>query len=706
MLPASEVHEGGELRREWSGFFQLDMSGVSLIPADSYSSLDESLAARAKVCPQDLPSPFIRSSATCAPISIKRPGDPDESSPKRRKVGASGPVNAVQLVHGMGLSLPPQPYGNHKHRGGPHNGCVSQRLATILAAHNGTIEGDDVPLSESQDPVLDFDGTRTGTASELPVMPSAICSHPNHRPRGVPMGLPPSISGNYKTKWQPELPSGDFKREHEPSQLTIGIEWEVLLDPNSGPYGNLNTIPDGTYPVPSVDSATALSNQVHVYHVVRALNEAGIPAAAGAEIDYALVKPGYARARFPLVNHDLPPTERFNKYHVVRVDNSVADDGLKMPHTKWLPIEVESAVVTIARLPVVDKAFKAVLTQFRAKTNDSYGLHVHIGNGHKGYSHQWMRTTAAMCWAIGPLFDMFHPGIRDACNPYTRGLRYFAKAAHDGKTLAIDSGDEDLIDDDIGFVFPVAEGATVGYPVPPVWPGRPEVAYGVGPQAVDVLSRAHKYEPRKPAEIERVMLREQLCPRCPANSHMAWRGVKRFLNTASPMETLKLLENAASIGGRLSYNFKNLRYQAEKDAKRPRTIEFRQHAGTTDLVAIQCWARVCASIVETCRPVAGDCCTNDNCNVLENNPQAIEVARRAVEGSLCITPYDAYSFLEDIGCVVAYRTYIYGRKENIRGGIILEFNPSDLRLEAGQKPIEQSCFAKLQPVVQSMKNAA
>lgn len=92
-----------------------------------------------------------------------------------------------------------------------------------------------------------------------------------------------------------------------------------------------------------------------------------------------------------------------------------------------------------------------------------------------------------------------------------------------------------------------------------------------------------------PPFLQDVLEREQLCSGCPADPKLAWRGVIRFLEADSERAVLYALRNAVmSSGSRLSYNFNNLRYQGSKEPTIPQTIEFRQHAGTTDLVEMAC----------------------------------------------------------------------------------------------------------------------
>ncbi|CAK7217397.1 hypothetical protein SCUCBS95973_003136 [Sporothrix curviconia] len=499
----------------------------------------------------------------------------------------------------------------------------------------------------------------------------------------------------------PIVPDCDRASEAGGPPVTVGVEWEFLVDPSTGPYGPFIKLPGDEHFVPSVSRPDSLHNQLHLYHLSKALNDAGILAATGPEVKYALEKPGYAKARFPHVDHGLPLCERFKDYFVISVDASVVDDGMKMPNEKWASVEVASPVMTISELHKIDAAFGLLLEAFRLKTNMSYGLHVHVGNANRGFSPEWMRTVGAMCWAIAPLFDAFHPPSRGPCHGYSRGMRWFAKAAHDGKTLSASGYDDDPANSPVSFMFPTAPGCTVAYPIPPVWPGRPEIAYGRGPQAADPEARPLPSEQRIPANIEKVLLRDGKCPKCPADHHMAWCGVKRLLESKSAFDTLDMLKNACGSGGRMTYNFNNLRRQGHDDTNKPRTIEFRQHDGTMDLVAIKCWMRVCCSIVELCRPLR-----DPRGNGLMNSPHAVEVAHRAVEGTLCITKYDVYDFMADIGSKVAYQTYLRQRKDESDAVGLLIAGPEDDLPEENEHQHALGHLAALQPLVATLTNAA
>ncbi|KJR88582.1 uncharacterized protein SPSK_07165 [Sporothrix schenckii 1099-18] len=475
-------------------------------------------------------------------------------------------------------------------------------------------------------------------------------------------------------KWQydkPVVSPEDHLHEVDGPDVTVGIEWEFFIDPQSSPYGDMDKVPDTGYPAPVVTRPGTIENLPQVYHVAKALNDANIRAATRCEVQYALVNPTYAALRFPDVDHLKIKNDRFSEYFIVGVDASVRDDGLKMEKEKWKSVEIASAVVTAKRLGEVEKAFEIILETFHVKTNDSYGLHVHVGNGTQGFSNVWMRSTAALVWAAAPLFDGFHPVFRGPCDGHIRSIRYFSEAATDGQTLRVDVGDEDPGNLPITHTFDVAKGAAIAYHIPNVRPGRPDVAYEFGPQARDPLSRPQKMGVREAAPIQAYLERDGLCPQCPADPHMGWHGVVRFLHSPTARNTLSLLRNAATMGGRMNYNFDNLRRQSNDACTRPRTIEFRQHAGTTDIFAITHWARVCAAIVSVARPIkkavdasdksiASPSVAEDADHGLANNPKVAVLAHKAIEGTLQQTTYDVYNFMVDIGAIVSFHYYLRG----------------------------------------------
>ena len=294
----------------------------------------------------------------------------------------------------------------------------------------------------------------------------------------------------------------------------------------------------------------------------------------------------------------------------------------------------------------------------------------HVGNANRGFSNQWMRSTAALVWASAPLFDTFHPVFRGPCSAHVRSIRYFSEAATDAKTLTVDGGDKDPGDDPVPDHFKTAPGATIAYHIPGIRPNRPDVAYEFGPQALDTLSRPQQMGAREIPPIQAYLERDGLCPKCPADPHMPWRGVVRFLKSPSSRNTLSMLRNATALGGRLNYNFENLRHQANDNSTRPRTIEFRQHAGTTDIYAITNWAIVCSAIVTSARPKQDLSLSSashaldesefaDN-STLVNHPKVAKLSIKAIKGSLYQTNYDVYNFMVDIGALGPFHYYLRG----------------------------------------------
>ena len=104
------------------------------------------------------------------------------------------------------------------------------------------------------------------------------------------------------------------------------------------------------------------------------------------------------------------------------------------------------------------------------------------------------------------------------------------------------------------------------------------------------------------------------------------------------MEELLDLIGSVRPNHRLAYNFKNLYTQTIDNSLAPRTIEFRQHAGTKDPVAITMWARVCGKLVE----YAG---SDFHGHVMSGTVQ------RAVIGSLNLGSFGPLEFMRELGAL-------------------------------------------------------
>ena len=350
--------------------FRLEMSGSS----DSQGCSRRSGSSASMLDDDDANSAV--GFAQAVPIDIQRPGLTRELSHATRhglRAHLSDPIDMDRPMHGTKGPCHPTPYGNHKHRGPAPPRIDVPNLANL----------DDIAVGEQAESSFAHRfphevGFVGEAAQRTTIKP---CDHWHHSKSSVgrPMGLPDSIVIDETKNWScdlPDIPMKDRASEVGGPPVTVGVEWEFLVDPSAGPYGSFDGLPGDQYFVPSVNRAGSLDNQVHLYHISKALNDAGFLAATGPEVDYAFEKLGYAKARFPLVDHDLPFSERFKEYYIIRVDASVMDDGIKMPSEKWAPVEVASPVLTLAEMHKLDAAFGLLLSSFLIKTNTSYGLHV------------------------------------------------------------------------------------------------------------------------------------------------------------------------------------------------------------------------------------------------------------------------------------------------------------------------------------------
>ena len=237
--------------------------------------------------------------------------------------------------------------------------------------------------------------------------------------------------------------------------------------------------------------------------------------------------------------------------------------------------------------------------------------------------------------------DLFHPVDRGPGCEYAHSIRYFSAAAQDGQTTGkYDSSFDHACEPDVSNV-PRPPGSA-DFDRARFGDRRLGAGYGTGPQPHIPRTLARTF-PARVDYIEQILTRDFLSWDCLTEPRMAWRGVARFLACSSIEEVLVTLRSTLIGSERMNYNFNNLRHQGKESYARPRTIEFRQHGGTTNVAELAAWARVCGRLVSACRPDSSD---PDN---PRNNSHAVQIATEAVYGGLGVTPYDAYELMVSIG---------------------------------------------------------
>ena len=114
-----------------------------------------------------------------------------------------------------------------------------------------------------------------------------------------------------------------------------------------------------------------------------------------------------------LTDHDIPTNkwgrdEDFTKW-TVEHDGTVAwqEDGLQ----DWCAIELKTPAFLFNpwALDQVEKALYLVKKHFTAVTNDSCGLHIHVGNCHEGYPLRTLKNFAMLITSFERQFSSLHP---------------------------------------------------------------------------------------------------------------------------------------------------------------------------------------------------------------------------------------------------------------------------------------------------------
>lgn len=156
----------------------------------------------------------------------------------------------------------------------------------------------------------------------------------------------------------------------------------------------------------------------------------------------------------------------------------------------------------------------------------------------------------------------------------------------------------------------------------------------------------------------------------------------RRLASVEDMDTLLHLVTSIRLGQRLAYNFSNLRYQDNPNSYRPRTIEFRQHAGTTDAVEMTNWVRVCGNLV-----------------LFANNDDAkvVRVVRQAVEGSILLGSFDVLDLMRAIGAKTEAQWY--ARRFNMKAVVAERYVAL---VETKEKPVFKGLWEKAVDKVKDM----
>jgi len=91
----------------------------------------------------------------------------------------------------------------------------------------------------------------------------------------------------------------------------------------------------------------------------------------------------------------------------------------------WYQVEVKTPPYYFSRqaLDTVKKVCEVLSCTYRINCNESCGLHIHVGNGLKGFSLEILRKLYATLWTFEPQIQTIHPTHRLVGNIYCKNLR-------------------------------------------------------------------------------------------------------------------------------------------------------------------------------------------------------------------------------------------------------------------------------------------
>jgi hypothetical protein len=202
----------------------------------------------------------------------------------------------------------------------------------------------------------------------------------NQPPTGTPAG------------WQPAFPV-----------LTFGVEIEFVLvapipsdaDPAEAALSPDHPIPtDLTLPTDPSDHRRDAWHAIQT-RVSEALEDANIPAYCAECKAYWAVHPD-----------DLDP-----KAWMVKVESTIRDSETRYG---FYGLELNTPVFLFqeSNLTEISQVCDILKSNFRVHTNQSCGLHVHIGNGNEGFDLPTLQKLAAFLWCFESQLNQIHPKHR------------------------------------------------------------------------------------------------------------------------------------------------------------------------------------------------------------------------------------------------------------------------------------------------------
>jgi hypothetical protein len=145
--------------------------------------------------------------------------------------------------------------------------------------------------------------------------------------------------------------------------------------------------------------------------IARALTSAGFPAITEKEIS---------------ISRTYTEAERLSKW-VVTDDASINEPD--EDRYSWYKIEINSPAFYYNQAAVrqVRDVCKLLTSTFRVHVNESMGVHVHVGDGKRGFETVVLRTLMAILFVFEQQFSTLHPKHRGDKNPYCKSLNSSSK---------------------------------------------------------------------------------------------------------------------------------------------------------------------------------------------------------------------------------------------------------------------------------------
>ena len=216
-----------------------------------------------------------------------------------------------------------------------------------------------------------------------------------------------TVDTKYPASWNPSL-----LMMQEPLNLTIGVELEFLLTYVRTPELNERL---KLYPALTV-AETNLEHNRERQKIVDHLRHLGLPvndidskdyAQWTVETDGSVHEPVWDEYD-PIGNANLPTRIVFaNGRHT-----DLTPGGRRL--VRFCPVEMVSPAraFNMAALEEVQTAVRAIVAQFPVFTNESCGLHVHIGNQDKGFPLQTLKNFSTLTTSFERQVNQIHPRDR------------------------------------------------------------------------------------------------------------------------------------------------------------------------------------------------------------------------------------------------------------------------------------------------------